>query len=180
MIARPTLGFIGAGKVGTTLARLLFERDFVISAVYSRSAIRAEVLADSVDAKFASSGDEVVALSDLTFVTVPDDKISEVVGLFSDFDIGSKAIVHTSGVYEAGVLDTLAARGAMIGSLHPIFPFADIEQSIKGLPGAAFGVQAESPQLNSWLREIVSALDGQVLIIGAGQKALSQCIGFRE
>ncbi len=172
MVARPTLGFIGAGKVGTTLARLLFARGFFVSVVYSRSANSAKVLANVVGAKMAASPQEVTASSELTFLTVPDDTIDEVAAILATTELSGKAVVHTSGVHEAGVLGTLTSRGAMIGSLHPIFPFADADQAVKGLPGAAFGVQAESQLLHTWLREIVSALDGQMLMIGKGQKAL--------
>jgi predicted short-subunit dehydrogenase-like oxidoreductase (DUF2520 family) len=172
MMMRPAVGFIGVGKVGTTLARLLFAHGFIIQSVYSLSVNHAEGLARLVGAKGAASAGEVIASSDLTFLTVPDDAIREVTTAVATTELAGKAVVHTSGVYEADVLDGLAARGAMIGSLHPIFPFADIEQSVKGLPGAVFGMQAESPRLHDWLNAIVSALDGQALTITAGQKAL--------
>lgn len=108
---------------------------------------------------------------------MPDDTIDEVAAILATTELSGKAVVHTSGVHEAGVLGTLTSRGAMIGSLHPIFPFADADQAVKGLPGAAFGVQAELLQLlHTWLREIVSALDGQMLMIGKGRK---RCITAR-
>jgi 3-hydroxyisobutyrate dehydrogenase-like beta-hydroxyacid dehydrogenase len=72
MMAQPTLGFIGAGKVGTTLARLLFARGFVIPVLYSSSTDHAENLAVMVRARVATSAEEVTASTDLTFLTVPD------------------------------------------------------------------------------------------------------------
>ena len=172
MMMRPTVGFIGGGKVGTTLARLLFARGFVIPCVYSLRANHAEDLAQRVGAKVSASAGEVIASSDLTFLSVPDDAIRDVAATVAGTKLDGKAVVHTSGVYEADVLGDLAAKGAMIGSLHPIFPFADIEQSVKGLPGSVFGMEATSPHLQDWLTTIVGALDGQILAIGAGQKAL--------
>ena len=172
MLERPTLGFVGLGKVGMTLSRLLIARGYVIRSVYSRSVSRAQVLASEIRANVATSAEGVATSADLTFLTVLDDELGEVAATFNQAELGGKAIVHTSGVHEASVLEMLVGRGAMIGSLHPIYPFADVEQSIRELPGAAFGVQTESPILLRWLKELVSALDGQTLIIGAGQKAL--------
>ena len=151
---RPALGFIGVGKVGTTLARLLFERGYEIRVVHSRNVEHAARLADAVGAKMGSTAEEVITATDLTFLTVPDDIISECVSLLSSLSLGGKAIVHTSGVHEAEVLEALVAQGAMVGSLHPIFPFAEIDESIRRLPGAAFGMQAESPLLQEWLQTI--------------------------
>jgi len=169
---RPILGFIGVGKVGTVLARLLYARGFVIGAVYSRNRTHAEVLGHKVEGKVADSVADVASVVDLIFLTAPDDVIASAAKELSLLDLTGKAVVHTSGVHEAAVLSDLERCGALIGSLHPIYPFADVEQSIAGLPGAVFGVQAESDTLRDWLKEIVTALDGQVLMIANGQKAL--------
>lgn len=172
MIAQPTLGFIGAGKVGTTLARLLYERGYVIQGVQSRNPEHAERLATAVHAKAADSANEVIELADLTFLTVPDDAVRDVVSLLANGELRDKGIVHTSGVHEADELALLATHGAMIGSLHPIYPFASVEDAISDLSGSVFGLQTDSSLLNVWLEGVVSALGGQTMIIGAGQKAL--------
>ena len=64
MALRPIIGFIGVGKVGTVLARLLYARGFTIGAVYSRNRINAEVLGKKVEAKVAVSGLDVASLVD--------------------------------------------------------------------------------------------------------------------
>jgi len=66
----------------------------------------------------------------------------------------------------------LAQRGALTGTLHPAYPFASVETAINGLPGAAFAIEADEPRLLAWLVELVRALDGHVLNIPPGQKAL--------
>lgn len=169
---RPILGFIGVGKVGTVLARLLYVRGFTVGAIYSRNTINAEVLGHIVSAKVACSLTDVATMADLIFLTVSDDAIGLVAAELADLALKGKAVVHTSGVHEAAVLSGLERFGALAGSLHPIYPFANVEQSIAGLPGSAFGVQTESDVLRDWLTDIVTALDGQALMIGSRQKAL--------
>ena len=70
---KPTLAVVGAGKVGTVLARLLFERGYTITTVYSRSQLHAEALADRVNARRLWRLREVAA--DLVLLTVTDDAI---------------------------------------------------------------------------------------------------------
>ncbi len=169
---KPTLGFVGAGKVGTTLARLLYERGYVVSVVCSRNSGHSSELAASVEAQAVASAAEVAAAADLTFLTVPDDALSSIVLELAEVSLEGKAVVHTSGVHEAAVLNAVISQGAMIGSVHPAFPFATVEESIKGLPGSTFALQVENDLLREWLVEIIKALDGQVFEIASGQKAL--------
>lgn len=172
MMEKPSLGFIGAGKVGIPLARLWYEAGYRVAAIYSRNAVKAQELASVVGAKVFSSADEVVESADLTFLTVPDDAIQAVAAGFINRDLHGKAVVHTSGAHDAMLLSSLADQGAMIGSLHPVFPFADVDTAMSQLPGAVFALEAEDAVLRGWLMGLVEALRGHVIVIPAGQKAL--------
>jgi predicted short-subunit dehydrogenase-like oxidoreductase (DUF2520 family) len=125
-----------------------------------------------VNAHVPDSVGDAAARADLMFLTVPDDAIRLVVDELAQSDVNGKAVIHTSGAHEASVLSLLETCGAMIGSLHPVFPFADVEQSLEGLMGAVFGLQTESEKLDGWLIDIVTALEGQILRVGTGQKAV--------
>jgi predicted short-subunit dehydrogenase-like oxidoreductase (DUF2520 family) len=165
---KPTLAFVGAGKVGATLARLLVARGYVVTSVYSRSYSHADELARQVGARAVESPRDLTG--DLAILAVPDDAIEAAAQALAGFD--GMAAVHTSGARDAGALAALAGQGITVGSLHPAYPFADVETSIAGLPGAAFAVEAENARLMDWLRGIVAALDGRVLLIPPGGKAL--------
>lgn len=169
---RPIIGVIGAGNVGETLARLLSRNGYQIGALYSRSPERGELLSARVGAVSVESREAVIAMCDLTLLTVPDDVIQEVAESINTPDAHGKAIVHTSGAHDSTVLQSLAGRGAWVGSLHPAYPFADVERSVAGLRDAAFAIEAADPTLHAWLVEIVGALQGHVLDIPLGKKAV--------
>jgi predicted short-subunit dehydrogenase-like oxidoreductase (DUF2520 family) len=173
----PTLGFIGAGKVGHTLARLWYGKGFTIRAVYSPTMNHARALADQVGADVAEFPAGVVLAADLTLLTVPDDHIETVAALLaSELDTlttgGEKGVVHTSGAQDISSLSALSGLGMMVGGLHPAYPFADVESAVHGLPGATFGLETNSDILRGWLVELVNALDGRVFAIPTGSKAL--------
>ncbi len=169
---QPSIGLIGAGKVGATLARLLSARGCAMRMVFSRTPGHARALADAVGASVADRPADVVAACDLTLLTVPDDALASLVGDLAPAVNADRAVVHTSGARSVDVLAPLAARGAMVGSLHPAFPFADVEAAVRRLPGATFAIEAGTDALRRWLIALVAALDGRVLIVPPGKKAL--------
>lgn len=169
---KPCLGIIGAGKVGTTLARLLAQQGYAVTAIYSRQPENARRLADLVHAHSVISPAEVVTQADLTLLTVSDDAITPIVTQLADLKLEGKGVIHCAGALGAEVLSPLAQQGAMVGSLHPVFPFSDVEGAMAQLAGASFALESDSPVLQQWLSEIVAALAGHVVVIPAGSKRL--------
>ena len=205
---RPTIGVIGTGRVGQTLARLLHTKGYGVLAVYNRTRSTADALAAIIGCEALDTPEAVVGACDLTLLTVADDAISEMAGMLAnsspvslspksgtltleDEDAPStkdsehrseidraasileyKAIVHTSGAHSLDSLRPLNAQGAMLGSLHPAFPFAHVETAIAGLAGASFAIEADSPILKDWLHDIVGAIGGYALDVQPEDKAL--------
>ena len=171
-MSQPRLGFVGAGKVGRTLARLWYGRGYRIGAVSSRSAENAAALAAQVDAPVVSLVD-IAVHAELIFLTVPDDQIGPVAEKLADQNaVAGRGFLHTSGAHDARLLDALAARGARVGSLHPAFPFADVEVALARLPGSTFALQADDAMLRAQALELIAAAGGQALMVPAGQKPL--------
>lgn len=167
---RPTLGIIGAGKVGRALARLGTQTGYRVTAVYSRTPAHAEALATQVGARVVAAPGEVVAHADLTLLTVVDDALHSVAVELAQSAVAGKAIMHTSGSRSVDVLAPLAEVGAVIGSLHPSYPFANPDAA--DLRGVTFAIEAESDELRGWLLELVADLGGAALVVPPGQKAL--------
>jgi len=169
---KPTLGIIGAGKVGNALARLLNIAGYKFGGVYSPTTRHAWALSVPLKAAVAAMPVEVVRAADLVLLTVPDDAIEPAALNLRAAEWGGKGIVHMSGVRDASPLRELAERGAMVGSLHPAFPFADVQTSMAKLAGTTFAVEADAEQLRGWLYGMIQALQGYPLDIAPGQKAL--------
>src|SRR5262249_58450351 len=107
---KPTLGIIGAGRVGTGLALSLARAGHKIVAVASRTAASSRALARRVRGARRVSPQEVADAADIVFLTVPDDAI-ETVASSIRWRRGS-ACVHCSGAGDLDLLAKAAADGA--------------------------------------------------------------------
>lgn len=170
---QPRIGVIGTGKVGSTLARLWNQAGYDIAAVYSRTPEKAEMLVRHLPStQVVKSATIVVEKSDIVLLTVSDDALPQMASKLIDTDWHGKIAIHTSGVASLDVLQSLVNTGADVGSLHPIFPFADVETAIRDLPCSTFAIEASNDVVQQRLTELVESLKGYMLLIPSGKKAL--------
>jgi predicted short-subunit dehydrogenase-like oxidoreductase (DUF2520 family) len=152
------IGFVGAGVVGTTLARAMHSRAYRVVAVSSRSQSSARRLAAQVPGcESAASSQEVADACDVLFLTVPDDAIADVAA--SVRWRPDQAVVHCSGASSLRALAPARGQGAMVGAFHPFQTFADPDRAQTALEGVGFAVEAEPP-LRQGLEELAVALGG--------------------
>ncbi|MDR0854731.1 MAG: DUF2520 domain-containing protein [Clostridiales Family XIII bacterium] len=140
------IGIIGAGKVGWTIGKYFStearsgtgEADgYTLSGYFNRTAETAIAAAAFTGSKAYASAFELVADSDLVFLTVSDGAIAEVFdGILTsaeDESLAGKYFFHCSGAlgYEVlGDFDDLEALGiAGVGSAHPLFAISDREKT---------------------------------------------------
>ena len=168
--ARPALGFIGAGKVGSALALALADAGYAVVAVASSKLAAARALAARIEGCAAAADPQsVVDRADIVFVTTPAAAIRKVAS--ERRWRPGVAVVHTSGSEGRDALAAAAAAGAATASLHPLLAFAEVEAARRGLRGAFFAVEAEGP-LAERLNALVADLGGTPLAVRGADKAL--------
>jgi len=138
------MAIVGAGAVGTALARAMVADGHRIEAVLSRTGDAAQALADRVGAPVAAtSGDALPASVRLVWICVPDDAIASAAEALAEVDHPwpNTIVVHTSGAQTAAVLAPLAEQGAATMSFHPLQTFTEdtapdaFEDIVVGLQG---------------------------------------------
>jgi predicted short-subunit dehydrogenase-like oxidoreductase (DUF2520 family) len=167
---RPTIGFIGAGRVGTALGAAFARAGWTVSAVASRDEDRRTRFQSVVPgARGFSEAQAVMDDAELIFVTVPDDALAALASQLLLYS--GQALVHTSGAQPASVLAAAQAAGTSIGSFHPLVAFTDVEQAVTDLRGATIALDGDESLL-PLLAELAEDVGGRpVLLPPAGKPA---------
>ena len=164
-----TLGFIGAGRVGTGLASGFARAGVSVVAIASRKSASAQKLAKRVRGARVCVPQEVADRADIAFLTVPDDAIE---GLASSLRWRKgAACVHCSGAADLDVLKTAVADGALAGGFHPLHMFGEAGEPPGALAGCAIAVTGPDA-LVLRLARLARALDAKPLRLPEGGRAL--------
>ena len=159
---------IGAGKVGQTFAWLLSEQEgwqlsHIVSSKLPKNAFGAEILADIADLPPAN----------VMIIATPDNAIEAVAEkMAQNTAVDSQTLVlHLSGAKTTAALAAVRQRGAMVGSLHPVFAFADVAHAAAHLRGHVCALEAEQPQALAVLQQLAEALGLQAFVLPSEYKA---------
>ncbi|OGO02587.1 MAG: F420-dependent NADP oxidoreductase [Chloroflexi bacterium RBG_13_54_8] len=165
-----SIGFIGAGTVGTALAVKLREKGYPVVAVASRTRASAERLADMVDGcNGQNNGQAVADVAEIVFITTPDDAIAQVAAQIT-WRRGH-SVIHCSGAESVDILEPATKAGAQVGAFHPLQTLASVAHAIKNIPGSSFALEAEEPLLST-LKKMVNDLQGWWIELKPGDKVL--------
>jgi predicted short-subunit dehydrogenase-like oxidoreductase (DUF2520 family) len=166
---RPVLGIVGAGPVGTALGVAFSRAGWRVGAAASRDPERRRRFASLVPgARTLPEAQGIVDECHLVVVAVPDDAVASVARTIRLYS--GQAIVHTSGVLGAEVLEPSLAAGTQAGGFHPLIAFADVDRAVAALPGATVAVEAEPP-LRGLLGEMAASIGAHPVVIPHGAKA---------
>lgn len=165
-------GFIGAGKVGCSLARYLQrEPMFRQPAFYSRSAEHAREAAEFCDGCAYDSLADLADLCQVIFLTVPDGAIREVAGELAacSADLDGKIIVHCSGATSSEALAACRDAGALVASMHPLYAVSSRFDCWQELGRAWFSLEGDEVAVQT-LEALLDNLGNKHGRIDAAQK----------
>lgn len=167
--ATATIAIVGAGAMGTAIARGAHAAGRRVTAIASRHLDRAAVLAEQLDAVLVDEAADTAAHADVIMLCVPDDAITPVAGTLRD--VGDKIVAHTAGAKGLVVLDVAAGRGAHTGSLHPVMVVAAGGRAHEALRGATAAVDG-TDVARAWLTSFADDLQMEPVHIPAEHRAL--------
>ncbi len=168
-----SIGFIGAGKVGTALGIYLKLNGFLISGYFSRSEKSSKQSALLTQSNCFDTQKQLAEASELIFITTNDDEIENVVRqLFKDSCLKpNQMIIHTSGALPSTILSPLKAFGCNVYSMHPLMSFADKEKSAEALKSSYFCIEGDEEKMPE-LEQMLQVLGNKYFKLKPEQKTL--------
>lgn len=175
---RRSVGIIGAGSVGSSLAVLFRRSGYRIISVISRRRSSAQKLARLV--KCAHHSDDVADLpssAGLVVIAVPDERILEIAAKLAcrtDLQFRTLIVFHTSGALTSDVLLPLQRKGAKTFSLHPIQTFparAHLADQLARMKGITYGFEGQTGTMR-YARHLVKDVGGAMIRISKEKKIL--------
>lgn len=164
------VGLIGPGRAGQALARLLPPSRYELGPVLSRTLTSARRATREMRLGTPTDNYDDFAGCGLILIAVPDDAIAPVARLLAgaSFSFRRKVVLHTSGALDSSELAPLRARGAAVGSLHPLQTFGRHVLSLAGVHFAVEGDEAAQRLAQS----LVTHWRGKLIRIQRHHKAL--------
>jgi len=173
-----TIAIVGAGRVGTALARQLRALGWRIGAVVTRSPATSRVAVRKIGA-----GRPLVRLSprvlaaDVILLATPDAALKAVAAELARMGgpaCRGKIVLHTSGALGSEVLAPLARRGAATGSLHPMQTFSGL--GTPQLANVVFAVEGH-PKALRLAQTMARSLGGTPVAIAGSAKPAYHAAG---
>lgn len=168
------VNFIGAGKLGKTIAHLLFINHLVkIQGICNTSKESALSAIKFIGDGTAYSDITELPPADITFITTPDELIAETCSALckSKFLKPQSIIVHCSGALSSVILQSVKSKKCYIASIHPMHSFASIETSIKQFKGTFCAMEGDEKALAK-LKPLFEGIGSQIFKLNKDKKAL--------
>lgn len=150
------IGFIGAGKVGFSLGKYFCEHGLEVTGYYSRNFQSAKEAAAFTSSAAYENRSELVANSDVLFLTVTDCAIADTYAAVCEEDIRGKIVCHCSGALTAAsVFSDIERHGAAGFSVHPLIAVSSRYDSYRQLADVFFtleGTESKREEFREWLK----------------------------
>lgn len=154
------IGFIGAGKVGTSLAKHFMNHNLSVMGFYSRTLSSAKESAEFTHTNYFKELKTIIAESDVLFLTVPDGAIQTMWGHMVEIARASsmgdedqpldstsnlltgKLICHCSGALTSQIFSGIEDTGAFGFSIHPLLAVSSRYDSYQEFSNALFTIES--------------------------------------
>ena len=170
-----TIGFIGAGSVGGSLAVALHNAGYPVTAVASRTYASAETFAARIPGCVPyRSLQKLVDSAGFVFITTSDDAIGPVADSLRWKE--GQGVAHCSGAASLDPLGGAVQGGAVSGAFHPLQAFSSVEEGARNIPGTTFGIEA-GPELHDYLERMALDIGGNPIFLRPEDKVLYHISG---
>jgi len=166
---RPSVGVIGAGRVGSVLAAKFLTAGHPVVGVSGRSPasrLRIQALLPDVDVLAPA---DVAARADVLVLAVPDDALIRVAEELASVVRPGQVVLHTSGRHGTDALAALARVGARAIAFHPAMTFTGTDVDLDRT--CVFGLTA-APAEHALAEELVADLGGTPMWIDEADRTL--------
>ncbi len=165
---------VGAGRLGTSLASALVRRGWRVALIVDKDLGAAREARGIIGAGRASAAiGRAAKPGDVVILAVPDDAVGAAAAALARTggDWTGRAVLHTSGLLPARVLDPLREKGARTASLHPVQTFPRKDAPAAAFKGITWGVEGDAEAVRT-AGAIVRDLGGNMLFISERTKPL--------
>jgi len=145
------LGFLGASKTGTMLARYFKAKGLYITGFYSVNQSSLDVTTELVATNSYTDINSLVIDSDVIFITPKDDKIIELWEKIDKSILSGKLFCHCSGLLTSEIL---ATPSNLCASIHPMTSFNSKTADISLMDKLTFAVEGNDDAITT-LRQIL-------------------------
>ncbi len=136
------IGFVGAGRVGKSLAFLFKRAKHEVIGVYSRTQNSCNEFTKFVgNGKTFENLKELAKECEVVFITTNDDSIQQVCEDLSPYLSSEQFVFHCSGLLTTQALTSAKAKGCEVGAMHPIQSIPNPHYGIMNLPQSYFDIQ---------------------------------------
>jgi len=170
---KQTVAIIGAGKVGSVLARNFNKQGYELVGIASRTLLSANKLAHQFGVLGVEKAADITQYANIVLIATPDDcigQVAEEVAQDGGFRAG-QVVFHTSGGVSVEVLKPAENLGAFTGSMHPLQSFAHGDSSLDTVAGIYFALGGHAHAIGLG-EKIVGDFGGQSFIIADKDRPL--------
>jgi predicted short-subunit dehydrogenase-like oxidoreductase (DUF2520 family) len=165
-----SIGFVGAGLLGNGLGKAISKKGYQVTSVASQNFSSAKQFARRIEGCTPyKSIEEVSKISDLIFITAPDDSIEAIASNLQGSK--GKAVIHCSGVLSTKELQKTRDEGAYVGCFHPLQTFPSVKVAVKNMVNTTFSIEASKP-LRKFLEKMTKDLGGHYIYLKSDEKIL--------